>query len=347
MSRHGYNNCIACHVAPSGGGVLNLYGREISKEALSTWARPNEQKAFYNLTPTREDLYLAGFARGLQLHRQNQSITEGRPILMQADLEGAFILKKIITFDVTAGKQELRTSSTESTNRLYFRRYYLSTNLFDYHHLRVGKFEHTFGLNDPNHYSSVRRHFSFGQDSETFNYEYSYLGESFSFHYTEFRGNPHDEKSYIKEKGRTATVSYFFMNKNKIGFSALQGHDQNINRGIYGLWGIYSLSKTFYLDAEVDLQRKKSRARTSKQNGYTGAAKLHYAPLKGFAPYALFEKSYLDSNSPLSETTIFGGGIDFFPRPHFELNLNYQRETLSYLKNSSTHLAWLMLNFYL
>jgi hypothetical protein len=346
MSRHGYNNCMACHISSSGGGILNLYGREISKEVLSTWARPNEQNAFYNLTPSREDFYLAGFARGLQLHRQNQSATEGKPILMQADLEAAYILKKLITIDAALGKQELRTSSTHSYNRLYLRRYYLSTNLFDSHHLRAGKFQHTFGANDPNHYSLVRRNFSFGQDNETFNFEYSYLGEFISLFFTEIRGNPYDEKSYNKEKGRSATISYFFLNKNKVGLSYLKGHDKFKEREIYGIWSHFSFTKDIFIDIEFNRQEKKSRTALTKQNGYTGSTKLHYVATKGLIPYALFEKNYLDSNNPLTETTIYGGGIDFFPRPHLELNLNLQREVLNYLKSTTT-VAWLMMNFYL
>ena len=43
MIRHGYTNCTACHVSPSGGGVLNAYGRSLSKELISTWSGKNEE----------------------------------------------------------------------------------------------------------------------------------------------------------------------------------------------------------------------------------------------------------------------------------------------------------------
>ena len=36
MIRHEYNNCIACHVDPSGGGLLTPYGRGQSQVLLST-----------------------------------------------------------------------------------------------------------------------------------------------------------------------------------------------------------------------------------------------------------------------------------------------------------------------
>ena len=44
MVRHGYTQCTACHVSPSGGGILTSYGRELAAEVLSTWSYADESQ---------------------------------------------------------------------------------------------------------------------------------------------------------------------------------------------------------------------------------------------------------------------------------------------------------------
>ena len=51
MIRLGYVNCTSCHVSPNGGGLLTDYGRSISSEALSTWAKPKEELPGHGFLP--------------------------------------------------------------------------------------------------------------------------------------------------------------------------------------------------------------------------------------------------------------------------------------------------------
>src|SRR3989344_1600930 len=94
LSRHGYTNCTACHLSPSGGGILSPYGRELSKEILSTWARDGEQSFAYGAFSPNEKIVLGAFVRGLQAHREDKDKKEGRFILMQADLEAGYNAEK-------------------------------------------------------------------------------------------------------------------------------------------------------------------------------------------------------------------------------------------------------------
>ena len=88
MVRHGYANCLTCHSSPGGGGVLSAYGREISRELLSTWGIGKESEFAWGVVPTPEWLDLSLQYRGLQLISLTERELIGRWIPMQADLEG-------------------------------------------------------------------------------------------------------------------------------------------------------------------------------------------------------------------------------------------------------------------
>ena len=47
--RWGYANCVTCHHNVGGGGVLTPYGRQLSRELLSTWGGSDEAEFAYGL----------------------------------------------------------------------------------------------------------------------------------------------------------------------------------------------------------------------------------------------------------------------------------------------------------
>lgn len=345
LSRHGYVNCTACHVSPSGGGILNQYGRELSKELLSTWSKEGEQKPFYGLIKDSDKFFLAGFVRGLQLHRETATVKEGRPILMQADIEAAAIFSSI-TVAGTVGRQEYRTSEAEGV-RTFSRRHYVNYNYQDKHNIRFGRFQNFFGLNDPNHTLYVRRDLSFGQDTENYYLEYSYLGENVSSYIAKSFSDIQDRFSTNNENNYSLSLSYFWADKQKLGFSIYRGDDTNQERLVGSLWGILSVTENLFVTSEIDYQDKKSKNLNTKRFGYVTSNKVSYELLKGALPYLLFEHSALDLNDDLSKKTGWGVGIQFFPRPHFELAAQWEKEKLDNVENSDTDVGWLMLNFYL
>jgi hypothetical protein len=106
LIRHGYVNCVSCHISPSGGGLINDYGRSFSREGLSTFSRPGEEGVLHGLIG-REQLpkwlTVGGDARGAQVHHENEFVREGRFYTMQADLEAAAKVKNL-TIALSAGR---------------------------------------------------------------------------------------------------------------------------------------------------------------------------------------------------------------------------------------------------
>jgi hypothetical protein len=345
LVRHGYTNCTACHLSPSGGGVLTSYGRELSKEILSTWARDGEQSFAYGALTPDEKIVLGVFVRGVQAHRETEVKSEGRFILMQADAEAAYNSEKWAIAG-TIGRQEIR-SGLNSEGRFFSRRHYALYRPSDNWSIRAGKFLRSFGLNDPNHNAYVRRELNFGFDTETYNAELAFLGESWTSYLTYIDGSlVGDRYVPLKEKGAAWSLSYFFLEKEKVGLSVYRGEDDSNKRWVAGPWWILSFPPKFFLLSEIDFQERTVKATGKTQRGFVTTHRLGYEWVQGFIPFVSFDKKYLDRNDPTSEQNAYGLGIQFFPRPHWEIVASWQKEKLVQA-NKNSDLLWLMLHFYL
>ncbi len=345
LSRHGYTNCTSCHLSPSGGGLLTTYGRELSKEILSTWANEGEQYFAYGQLPTGEKVLLGAYVRGLQALRDDSTSTTARTILMQADAEGAYNAKSW-AIDASVGREEVR-SGLNSDGIVFSRRHFLLYRLSDTVALRAGKFLKFYGLNDPNHYLYVRKDLNFGFDTETYNLEASYLGPSWSTYLTLIGGSMTDNMyAQVRENGVTGSVSYFFTEKQKVGLSFYLGEDYTNKRWVGGPWMILSFTPAMYLLSELDFQTKNNKTSLITQTGYVTSNRLNYEWVQGIITFLSFDKKYLDSSNPGSEQNSFGIGTQLFPRPHFELMASWQKEQVASLGTSSD-LYWLLVHFYL
>ncbi len=179
MIRHGYTNCTACHVSTAGGGVLNPYGRSLSKELISTWSSEKEDGVFHGAINTEkidEWLALGGDFRGLQVHQENDLIKRGRWFTMQAGVEVAVMQPKwsVVAF---VGQQNVQLNEWKE----YSPRYYALVTPMDGLYFKLGKFLPNFGINLPDHILSTRGPLMFGYGMERNTAEVSWLGESWNF----------------------------------------------------------------------------------------------------------------------------------------------------------------------
>lgn len=333
MSRHGYVNCTSCHLNSSGGGLLTSYGRDMSKEVLSTWAQDSEQNFAYGLWNGPEYFLAGAYVRGLQLFRETPDVKEARVILMQADVEAAYN-RETWAMDASAGRQELGNG----TGRFFSRRHYFIWRMGESHNLKIGRFLKFYGLNDPNHNLYVRRDLSFGQDTEAYALEYSYLGNNLSGYASVNFGNFGDPYSTNREKGAATTLSYHFFDKQKVGFSYYYASDDLQNRNVYGPWAIIMWLEKFYSLSELDFQDKK---------GFVTSHKLAYEAATGMIPYVSWEFSNLDWASDQAKKQAYSVGFQFFPRPHFEFLAQWQKEKIYGVGDYYSDLIWIMTNVYL
>lgn len=345
LVRYGYPNCTACHVSPSGGGVLNQYGRELSKEVLSTWGAKGEQYFAYGAIKTPENINLQGYVRLLQLKRETPSIEEARTIFMQTDLEGSYRYKTI-TATGTVGRQEKQING-EKVVQPISRRHYLLWQATERATLRAGKFSRYFGLNTPFHTSYVYRDLGFGQDTETYNLELSYIKDNMTFFYTEVLGTYYDKTTNATERAHTASFQYSFLKKQKIGATYYRGKDLTQKRDILGPWFILSYNRDLFLMSEFFYQDKYNISSKLRSKGYVNTNRFNYQLYKGFIPFLTFEAAQTDWTTDTTKRQSYGAGIQFFPRPHIELMATYQKDRYYIDNGYFSDLYWVMLNYYL
>jgi hypothetical protein len=334
MTRHGYQRCDTCHASPDGGGTLTAYGRALSKEVLSTWGTEAETNWAYGAVKLPEWAALGGNVRFAQVHFENASLRSGRPILMQADLEAALTHGKF-TADATLG--------IGFQKELLSRRHYVQYKPSDHWSFRAGRFYKAFGVRLPDHIVEIRRGLGWDQNQETYNLEAAYFTDGGEAFLTGQLGRP-DKPALNEEKGAAFRGAFNLGDRTKIGASYFYGTRPGERRHVAGPYAILGLSPHWFVLAEMDFQNRAVGAAST-----TGAAtyvRMGYEVYPGVVPWIAHEYSQLDFKTADTRRVLYTGGLQWFPRPHFELLGAYQRQVLRAAAGGDADFLWFMAHFY-
>lgn len=340
MIRHGYVNCVACHVSPSGGGLLTPYGRSISREALSSYGKENEEKFLYGAVSLPEWILAGGDLRALQLFRNNSAVEEAKFIPMQADVEAGLVSNKI-TAVATAGR-----APQNSANPVISRRHYMMYKPTDEWSLRAGRFFPVFGLMLPDHAIVTKRNLGWDQGQESYNLEASYLGEVYNLYVTGIFGRP-DDANLIREHGFSVNASVSFLDRFKTGLSFYFGENNSQRKYLYGPFAILGFTSKLYLLTETDLTDKRTFTPEVGQHGFVNFQKLGCELFQGFHIFISDEVAQSDFGNAMSRTDSYGLGIQAFPRPHIEILATWQKQRSFAISPQYGDLAYLLLHYYL
>lgn len=342
--RHGYMNCTACHVSPSGGGVLTPYGRSLSSELMSTWGT---QKVSGFLFSDTED---AGnqppwfraqvFLRSVQIKRNNSSVERAQFIPMQGDVEAGAEFEKYAGM-VTLGFRA-KDASSKNLTEFFSRRHYFLYRATDEWNVRAGKFMFSFGLNNTDHITATRRGLGWDQGTESYNLEATYMTEVSSTGLTAIANSP-EEKGIKKEAGFAINQNFLVGKSSKVGFSAYSGEQDAGKRLVFGPQWILSLTEKFYFESELFFQNKKTSVDT--QNGFATFHRLGYEAVKGLNLYTQFDRSYLDNSNRSTQFDSYGAGFQWLPFPHFETTTFVGKEQA--YGQEAGDFWWVMFNIYL
>jgi len=341
--RHGYTNCMTCHVSNQGGGALTTYGRELSKEVLSYASIKGEQHYGHGvLDPELLPKWisaLGGDFRAVQVHRENSRVVEGRFIPMQADIESGVKMSSVL-MQGTVGAVEHKKKVKADVRKIY-----VQSEIGVNHFLKLGIYPVIFGLNIPEHISYIKSELQLLPKNEKFQAEYQWIDS----HWNIFAGIMQSSlKRYEldQKSGGFLQVSYAPNNHLKLGIGQMNRADFEEKENIYNLWGIWGKHK-FYVLSEVDLKvNTKSDEEKSLKSGFS-YSKIGYEVVQGFHTLGLYESAQTDLFQLKTRRDSLGLGLAYYPRPHFEITGVWNKVYSRIPSKEWGDFAWLQLHYYL
>ena len=345
LIRHGYSNCVTCHVSPNGGGLITPYGRALSEEVLSTWRKEKESDFLWGLIKPPEWINAGGDFRAVQTRLDTPTIRAGKFVVMQADVEIAATTGDF-TFLGTLGK-------TNDIDPPKFVDHFMSRRHFVIYHphskeelyFRAGRFQKAFGVNLPDHLVSTKQGLGWNYGTETYNLEAAWIDSNKDIFLTAVLGRP-DNPDLNREKGASLKAGYNLGDTHKLGFSYFYGRNSGSSRHVFGPYALLGLRKDLFFLAEVDFQNNRPNGSNALW-GWANYGRLDYEIVQGLHVYLAQDLLKSDFKDGQSVSQSLGGGIQFFPRPHFEFLGTYQKQRNLKVGADYNDYFWLMMHYYL
>lgn len=339
--RFGYNNCQTCHVSPTGGGILNGYGRGASEAFMHTWSYEGMSKPLYGLFDLPEKILVGGDIRQVEYNVESSNFQLHRKFLMQADLE--------LGLEILPGFRFVSSGGHYGENYRWERRRYYA--IFENQqetygsYIRMGRFYPAYGILLDDHTRISRSGLGFDQGSETFNIEAGLSIEKGTIYFTRVLGNrpafSDDGYGGINHlangsDGWTAKVTRFYSKYTQYSLNLLDLRNGESRRRVVGASFMSGSTKRFYGILQYDHGRDEP-ALTQFQIFFS---RFGYVLFRGFHLRTDFQYN----RSIQTDFRSYGLGFQWFPFPHFELQGYYEKTEQNGLPGSE----WLfMVHYYI
>jgi hypothetical protein len=346
---HGYPNCMACHVSPTGGGVLTDYGRSLSSELMSSIKTKNFQNPFFGLGKNTTHVKWGGNARQIQTRYENNQVKRGSSFIMQNNIEAAAYVKEFV-FVGTAGTKE-GPKQIDGKGDFISERHYGMYRAAPTVTVKAGKFRQNYGINEPNHTRFTKQNLGFGSNSETYGLEVFKVFEKGEAIVSTSLGD-FSAPGGTRERNVMAQGTHYLGGNSRLSANVLLGESSETRRALYGVSGVFPLfSKNnvfrFELDYQVSEQLVTSGPRNEKTHGIYGNMLIGRKVFDGFFPYLVYEHRQTDLDfSRNTLTTSPGLGFQFFPIAHLEIQFEHQYRTLIASRDNPEHRSFVVVHVY-
>lgn len=343
---HGYLNCMACHISPSGGGLLSDYGRSLSKEMMSTWGWKNSEYPIFGLARNTEKIKIGGDYRAVQTYFENSQIKQGKQFVMQRNIEVGLNHSKIWIVG-TAGVQD-GPAGTPMKGSFLSERHYLIWELDEDLRLRLGKFRLNFGLNDPNHTRVTKQSLGFGSNSESYILELSKFSDSNEIFVSADLGRIDIPREESREKSISVGYSKYLFDNSKLGTNILIGESAEKRRSLLNFHGVITANKDFVIKFETSYEESYlSDFPTDQRELVAGTLSLGCQTIQGLLPYLFGEYLQTDLNDTRTQQSSVGMGLQFLPVPHLEFQMEYKKGLNRGVPVNQSDSGWLLFHIYL
>jgi hypothetical protein len=329
----GATRCNQCHYSPTGGGLLNSYGRDAVGDELSTFGGNG---AFAHGAVTLPPWLALGVdLRGAFVENDVQDPAGPTVALfpMQADLSGRIALPKGFSISAIGGLRgqvrdpdllvPIQNYQPVSTSELISREHYLMWEPAPIGpYLRIGRFYAPYGLRMAEHILYVNRDLGFDELEETYNLSGGFILPEAELHLTLFAP---DFVRHIgsDEKGFAAYLETRFHDDR----AALAGQMRvalapGVTKVMTGVVGkVYLEGWRAQLFGEVDLVNQIfTELDDTTRTQMVGAGGLALFPLAGVVVTLIGERNQVDLQTP-DAWTAATALCNWFPYAHFELQL--------------------------
>lgn len=308
--RWGYGNCVTCHHNVGGGGVLTPYGRQLSRELLSTWGGTDEAEFAYGTADLPSWLSLGGDVAYL-------ATSEHAFELLQADLEAAAHHGRWLAVGSVGRGHD---PDDAMGHGWLSRRHYVQLDLTRSLSVRGGRFLPVYGVWNGD--ASVATRAGLGWDRDTYNVEANWVTDRWS---AALGGIVADASGEVSQHGVTASAGWFFANRRKLWASYADRRQGPLERRSAGLSSVIGIGTHAYLLAQADVQWLRDDASARRRDVLANAC-LARETVKGLYVLLIGEVSRVGLDEPGRTSFSEGAALRWFARPHFELQVRWRRQ---------------------
>lgn len=318
--RWGYANCATCHYNVAGGGILTPYGRQLSRELLSTWGNEQTAPFAFGRVATPEWLAIGGDFCGYVASGAKESSSSLH--VMQAELEAAVIRGRLL-FVGTAG---LKPSDQSIVHGWTSSRHFAQLSLTPALSVRAGRFLPNYGIWNGDVSVATRAGLGWDEMHGSDNLELNLVQERYNLGATLILGQ-RDREGRERASGVAFTSGLFFADKRKVGFSLMATRSDVVDRQAFGLHGVIGIGRHAYLLSETDLLRLHPRdAPAEARWDLYGNWCLAYETIKGLYVLLLDELARRDLAGEDRPSHSYGIALRWFPTSHFEIQLRLRKQ---------------------